>query len=684
MAGAHDIIINRFPSWFFELGRNRERLVRQFGTVNMKGFGLEDNAPEIIAAGVLLTYLDNASIKSFPHIRSLSVYDENEYVNIDESSLRNLELVYNLRDGNVKFSLLEVMDKTRTPAGQRLLKGRILHPLQNPDRINKRLDMVGLFYNNQKLLNGIQEILSRTPDLERLISRIAMDKALARDMIRVKNALFRFNEIKQVLHGFSFTFETQETAFDEESFERLMEFRDLLERALAAEPALTLNEGNLIRAGYNQVLDRLHRIQKQSKNLLDDYEGRERSLTGIPTLKIKHNTLIGYYIEVSKQYLSRVPHYFIRRQGLSGSERFSTERLVELETEINGASDKIIEMERQLFLELRDDAKSLLSQLKIAARRIAELDVAQSLAYAAILHNWARPVLDTSTALKISEGRHPVVEFHLPSGEFVQNGCLLDGDTISFALITGPNMAGKSTYLRQNALITIMAQMGSFVPAAEALIGIVDRIYCRVGASDNLARGESTFLVEMNETAAILNTATERSLVIMDEVGRGTGTNDGLAIAWAVSEELLSRIKCRTLFATHYHELSRLNHPKKINLSMEVLEREDGLMFLRRIQEGAVAKSYGIYVARLAGLNEHVRNRAQSIMERLEDSDRLLDNEKPQSQPQPQIENTDYIVRQLNTIEIDNLSPKDALHYIYNWKEMLNEKAADNKQPCII
>ncbi|MDR2151028.1 MAG: DNA mismatch repair protein MutS [Spirochaetaceae bacterium] len=678
----HEMVINRFAGWFFEAERNRERLIRQFGTVNMKGFALADNAPEIIAAGVLLTYLDNASIKSFPHIRSLTVYHENEYMNIDESSLRNLELVYNLRDGNVKFSLLEVMDKTKTPAGQRLLKRRILHPVQNSERINKRLDMVEMFYSNQKLLNTIRDILSKTPDLERLISRIAMDKALGRDMLKVKNALFRFNEIEEILQDFSCTFETKDPVlFNADSLVKLMELRDLLEQALVGEPALTLGEGNLIRAGYSQALDRLHKIQKQGFHLLEDYVGNERQTTGIPTLKIRYNRLIGYFIEVSNQYLPKVPPYFIRRQGLAGSERFSTERLVELEAEINGASDKIIEMERQLFLELRNSARSVLPELEIAAHRIAELDVAQSSAYAAILHRWVRPELNSGTSLKIIEGRHPVVEFHLPAGEFIKNNCVLDGSMVSFALITGPNMAGKSTYLRQNALITIMAQMGSFVPATEAVIGIVDRIYCRVGASDNLARGESTFLVEMNETAAILNTATEKSFVIMDEVGRGTGTNDGLAIAWAVSEELLSRIQCRTLFATHYHELSRLSHSKKINLSMEVLDKEEGLVFLRRIQEGAVAKSYGIYVARLAGLSEHVRLRAEAIMERLEESDRLLDNEKLSSiaPPPPRIFPGESIIRQLSTLDTDRLTPLEALQYLCDWKKMLNEKSLSNK-----
>jgi DNA mismatch repair protein MutS len=357
---------------------------------------------------------------------------------------------------------------------------------------------------------------------------------------------------------------------------------------------------------------------------LEEYLEEEKLLTGIPSLKIRYNRLIGYFFEVTKAHLDKIPKHFIRRQGVVGGERFSTERLAALESDINGASDRIIELERTLFLEIREKAKLVLGELAAVARRAAELDAAQSLARAASVRGWVRPVVDDSNALEIYEGRHPVVEAHLARGEYIPNDIILNSQTDDpfFAMITGPNMAGKSTYLRSAALITVMAQMGSFIPAREGRIGLCDRIYCRVGASDNLARGESTFLVEMNETAYILNTATERSLVIMDEVGRGTGTNDGLSIAWAVSEELLDRIKCRTFFATHYHELSLLQHPRVVNRSMEVLEKDGGIVFLRRLKEGPAAESYGLHVARLAGLSPAVLDRARQIMDQLEIRDR--------------------------------------------------------------
>ncbi len=377
-----------------------------------------------------------------------------------------------------------------------------------------------------------------------------------------------------------------------------------------------MSEGNLIKDGFNAELDQFRSLRDKGRQFIEDYLNEEREATGIQSLKIRYNRLIGYFFEVTKAHLSKVPKHFIRRQGITGGERYSTDRLAELESEINGASDKVVELERKLFLEIREQVKKHLARLSAAARRLAELDAAQSLAKAAGIRGWTRPELNDTGNLEIIEGRHPVVEAHLGRGEYIPNDIILNTEEggISFAMITGPNMAGKSTYLRSAALITIMAQTGSFVPAREARIGICDRIYCRVGASDNLARGESTFLVEMNETAFILNTATKKSLVIMDEVGRGTGTNDGLSIAWAVSEELLNRIGCRTLFATHFHELSILSHPRLANRSMEVLDKNGKIIFLRKLKEGPAAESYGIHVARLAGLSETVLGRAEQIM----------------------------------------------------------------------
>ncbi|MCL2763080.1 MAG: DNA mismatch repair protein MutS, partial [Treponema sp.] len=626
------LVLNRWADWLFDRERAKRRLLKQFGLSTLRGFGLEDNSPELLAAGAILDYLDDTAKNLLPHIRSITVYTDNEFVGIDESSQRNLELVRNLRDGDVAFTLLEVIDETRCAMGKRLLRRRLLHPLRDLNRIQKRLDMVETLYRDQHNLSVLRELLGKTPDLERLSSRLAMDKAHGKDMLAIQNALVSCKAVKELRDTLQIQCESDPLQGDTlqdapEGFARLMDLKDLLQKSICDDPSILLTEGNLIRAGYNPELDSLRRLRDSGRQLLEEYLEEEKQLTGIPSLKIRYNRLIGYFFEVTNNHIDRVPKHFIRRQGIAGGERFSTERLASLESDINGASDKIITLERKLFLEIREQAKQLIGELAAEARRIAELDVAQSLARAAGVRGWVRPVIDDSNGLEIYEGRHPVVEEHLGRGEYIPNDIILNkADGPCFAMITGPNMAGKSTYLRSAALIVLMAQVGSFIPAREGRIGICDRIYCRVGASDNLARGESTFLVEMNETAYILNTASEKSLVIMDEVGRGTGTNDGLSIAWAVSEELLSRIKCRTFFATHYHELSLLPHPRMVNRSMEVLEKDGSIHFLRRLREGPTAESYGIHVARLAGLSPSVLSRAGQIMAQLRERDMGLGN----------------------------------------------------------
>ena len=622
------LVLNRWADWLFDMEGSRKRLERQFGVAGLKGLGLEDDSPEILSSGALLEYLDGTAKSLLPHVRGITLYGDGEFVGIDESSQRNLELVRNLRDGSVKFTLLEVMDETRCAMGKRLLRRRVLHPLRNLAAIRARLDMVETLCRDQGSLGTMRELLGKTPDLERLSSRLAMDRAHGKDMVSIKNALVSCAALKELRDGLGLGFECDGEAglgpgAAAESFASLMELRDLLERGMRDDPSILLTEGNLIRDGYSSELDFLRRLRDSGRQLLEEYLEEEKRATGISGLKIRYNRLIGYFFEVTKAQLARVPGHFIRRQGVVGGERFSTDRLVALESDINGAQDKIFELERRLFLEMREKAKLALGALAAEARRVAELDVAQSLARAASLRGWVRPELDDSSALEIRAARHPVVEAHLGRGEFIPNDIVLDsgGSGVSFVMITGPNMAGKSTYLRSAALAAIMAQTGSFIPADSGKIGLCDRIYCRVGASDNLARGESTFLVEMNETAYILNTACEKSLVIMDEVGRGTSTNDGLSIAWAVSEELLGRIGCRTFFATHYHELSLLSHPRVANRSMEVLEKDGQVIFLRRLQEGPASESYGIHVARLAGLSPPVLERARHIMERLRERD---------------------------------------------------------------
>jgi DNA mismatch repair protein MutS len=698
------LVLNRWADWLFDPVQSKERLEKQFGLSNLKSFGLDEESAQIISAGALLDYLDTTSKSLLPHIRTLKVYSGGEYLGIDEASQRNLELMYNQRDSGERFSLLEVMDETRTSMGKRLLKRRILHPLRDLKKINSRFDMLENLYRDQSRLSLLRDKLGKTPDLERLCSRLAMDKAHGRDMLAVKNALVCFHEITELFASVNFNFENE----DENargSFGDLLTIRNLLEKGICDEPSVLLNEGNLIRDGYSAELDSLRSLKDSGRKYLEEYLEEEKSNTGISSLKIRYNRLIGYFLEVTKVHLSKAPKYFIRRQGIAGGERYTTDRLAALESDINGASERVVELERKLFLEIREEAKKALMPLCAASRRLAELDVSQSLAKAASVRGWTRPVLNETGILDIREGRHPVVEAHITRGEYIPNDILLNADEgISFAMITGPNMAGKSTYLRSAALIVIMAQMGSFVPASLACIGLCDRIYCRVGASDNLARGESTFLVEMNETAFILNTATEKSLVIMDEVGRGTGTKDGLSIAWAVSEELLNRVGCRTLFATHFHELSLLSNPRLANRSMEVLDKDGKIVFLRKLKEGSTAESYGIHVAKLAGLSQPVLQRASQIMEMLKERDADLsetfqddkkvsvnqDNnevnhkentDKNAFLPPPAAEKTGELEKLLMEIEPEQMTPLEALNLLCRWKKLAQMEGPDSLLP---
>jgi DNA mismatch repair protein MutS len=682
-----NLVVNRWADWLFDRDRSRERLLKQFKTTNLRAFGLEDLSPEIVSAGALLDYCDQTAKSLIPHVRSIALYGQGEFVGIDESSQYNLELIKNLRNGTEQYSLLEVLDETKTAMGKRLLKRRLLHPLKKAAPIERRLDLVERFYRDQEELDALRTVLAKTPDLERLLSRLAMDRAHGKDMISIKNALETLGRLKRcVLEKVPQLFESPEAlTFSAEDFHKLEEIRSLLGRSLEDNPSTVLTEGNLIRRGFNADLDGLYNLKENGRKLLEDYLQEEKKATGIPSLKIRYNRLIGYFFEVTNVHLSRVPSYFIRRQGIVGGERFSTERLASLESDINSASDRIIALEKHLFLELRETVKEQLDRISAAAKLAGELDAAQSLSWAATIRGWIRPAVDEKKRTYIAEGRHPVVEAHLPGGEFIPNDLDLDEENIFFALITGPNMAGKSTYLRQTALITIMAQIGSFVPAREAVIGLTDRIYCRVGASDNLARGESTFLVEMNETAHILHTATEQSLVIMDEVGRGTGTTDGMAIAWAVCEDLLRRIKCRTLFATHFHELSQMEMPGLANRSMEVMERDGQIIFLRKLKDGPSAESYGLHVAGLAGLPEPVLKRARLILEKIRKKDagvlgEILPGPFPEEVPPPP--GTDPpLTREILNLDTDRITPLEALERICQWKQLLEEKQKTGPVP---
>ncbi len=653
------LVVNRYPDWSFDAAESARELARRFGLQTLKGYGFSDSDPELAAAGALMRYVEETAPSSAPRLSPPLPFREDEFVSIDEGSRKNLEIVRNMGDSGKAYSLMGVLDFTCTSPGARLLRQWLLQPLRRREAAEARLDAVEFLYRDQGLLARLREEMSGIRDVERLASRVAMDKAHAKDL----GALAR--SIRGCAAARELTFSAIAASGGEGecasallageaeglAIDATLGAAGAIEAALLDEPSILLSEGNLIRDGFDPELDRLRSLKSRSSGLLEDYVEEERAATGIAALRVKYNRIIGHYLEVSKGKLDSVPRHFIRRQSLVSGERFTTERLSELESEINGATERIVELERRLFLELRALVKEAVGSILELGRAQAIRDCVASFAWAATVRGYSRPKLADEPVLRIVEGRHPVVEAHLGSGAFIPNDIRLDarqdagrrpgvaeaanaasartsdytdgaraaapGGEPAFALITGPNMAGKSTFLRQTALIALMAHSGSFVPALDAEVGSIDKIYCRVGAQDNLARGESTFLVEMHETAYILNTASPSSLVIMDEVGRGTSTIDGLAIAWAVSERILDAIGCRTLFATHYHELTAIEHPQLRNYSMAVLEEEEDVVFLKRLEEGAAKGSYGIHVAKIAGLPEEVLERARGIRDEL-------------------------------------------------------------------
>ncbi len=677
-----DILVTYYPDWHFNPQTSFERLTRQFKTKNLAAFGLDESSPEVAPAGFLLDYLEKTAGVEMSHIQGMKVYQDSDYVLIDESSARNLEILRNLRDGTSKYSLLECVNYTLTAMGNRAVRQWLSFPLVDPKKIAARQSHVQLFYDDENLTKNVRAALSNILDIERLAGRVAMRRAHAKDLVALAASLSSWLEIQADLSSRDFC------SFDESGARFII---DLIGRAICDDPATSLTEGRLIRAGYSAQLDHYRETRDNFGKILDDYLAEEIERTGIQSLKIKNNSASGYFFEITRGRLEKkVPEHFIMRRSMTNADRFTTARLQELERELNSAATNIIESERDLFLEVREQIEPYVSYLQELSRAVAYTDVAASFAYAARLHRWVMPQVDDSLDFFVEAGRHPVVEGHLPSGEFVPNDIKISARAEpAFLLITGPNMAGKSTYLRQNALIALLAQTGSFVPASSAKIGAVDKIFCRVGASDNLARGESTFLVEMTETSRILRGATERSLVIMDEVGRGTSTEDGLSIAWAVSEHLLNNIKCRSLFATHYHELSRLEHPAVRPMCMDVRETEGNVVFLRKIKDGASENSYGIHVARLAGIPQSVIDRANEILRRLQ----TLASEKPllaESVPAPQpletpaqspaaaptapglFSDEEIVLDEILSADIDNLTPMAALQLISRWKKSLS------------
>lgn len=673
-----NFVLNQFPNltvdyeqdWYFSKENAYKMLLKQFGTTSLHSFSLTEDSPEIVPAGFLLEYLTKTIAtqnqdKIFPQVTALKTFSDSEYVTIDDSSRRNLEITWNLKDGSTQYTLLETLQNTQTSMGSRLLRNRLMYPLTNVEKIRNRQNRILTFTNNKPVLDEVREILSKVLDIERLASRIAMERAHAKDLQALRQSLESVVNVRKLVEQVGLIegieLETaQKIIFD-------------IKSAILEDPSTSFTEGRLIKEGYSAELDRVRELQNNFNEILDDYLQEEKDKTGIPNLKIKYTSAIGYYIEVTKGKIPDVPTHFILKRTLVNCDRYTTSRLDELERELLSASETIIELERNLFMEFRGRLISNIKYLLEIAAETAEIDVTTSLAFSALKNNWICPEIDDSGILDIENGRHPVVEYHLESGDFVPNNSFLSDK--KFALVTGPNMAGKSTYLRQNALIVLLAQIGSFVPASKAHIGVVDKIFCRVGASDNLARGESTFLVEMSETALILRSATEKSLVIMDEVGRGTSTEDGLSIAWAVSEYLLNVIKAKTFFATHYHELTRLVHPSLQLLCLDVLEQSGQVVFLKRIKEGATTNSYGIHVAKLAGIPDSVIKRAENVLATLQkDTPVTIENEKPEKPKltMPSLfSEEELVLEEILSVNPDDMTPFQALQAIAKWKSRL-------------
>lgn len=661
----------------------RALLHDHFGVVTLDGFGCSRFSSGIIAAGALLNYVQETQKTAIDHIEKLSPLDTNSILHIDDSSRRNLELTQTIVGGQRQGSLLSVLDHTCTPMGARLLKHNLLFPLQDKTRINNRLDAVTFFYKNSTIRRELRNLLDQVYDLERLNGRMILGSGNARDMLSMKNSFAALPAIFNLLGQCN----TQKLIDIRKQFDTLSDLHQLLEQAIHHEAPITLHDGHLIKSGFNKELDELVLLLRDGKKLILELEAKERAATGIGKLKIGFNKVFGYFIEVSKIQADKVPDSYIRKQTLVNAERFITPELKEFENKVLGAQDKRVELEYQLFLALRGQLAENSSRLLKTAQLLAQIDFLAANGEMAHKFNYRRPEINEGDEIRILEGRHPVIERTLPSGKFVPNDVHLDQTTDEVLIITGPNMAGKSTVLRQTALIVLMAQMGCYVPAQQASIGIVDRIFTRVGAMDDLRRGQSTFMVEMSETANILNNSTEKSLVILDEIGRGTSTYDGLSIAWAVAEDLVHKNGkgVKTLFATHYHELTELAKTNKRvqNYSIAVREWQGNIIFLHKLVKGGTSRSYGIQVAGLAGVPNNVVHRAEAILRKIElgkfakTTEPLSPGKKSTKSKKHPDQLTlfappaDPIREYLQGINLDQCAPLDALKTLYVLKEML-------------
>lgn len=682
------------PDYYFNLETDEETLKRQFHINSIEGLGLKDSPACVASCGALMQYLHETQMSSLSHINHIETYSVDSFMILDSATRRNLELTETLRDKQKRGSLLWVLDKTKTAMGARKLREFVEQPLLYKDAIEKRLDAIEAINKELIVREELREYLNTIYDLERLLTRIALKTANPRDLLAFKTSIQYLPDIYNLLR------ELPCECINEiyEDYDSLEDLYDLLEQAIVEEPPVSIKEGGIFKQGYRDEIDELRLAKTKCKTWLADLESKEREKTGIKGLKIKYNKVFDYYFEVTNSFKSLVPDYFIRKQTLVNAERFTTDELNTLSGKILGAEDKLYALEYDCYVELREKLAAALVRVQKMAGYIAELDALCSLAYVADKNNYVRPSLNTDGVIDIKGGRHPVVEKMLANDSFVENDTYLNNAESRISIITGPNMAGKSTYMRQTALITLMAQIGSFVPAESANIGLCDRIFTRVGASDDLASGQSTFMIEMNEVANILRNATKDSLLILDEIGRGTSTFDGLSIAWAVVEYIADPniLGAKTLFATHYHELTELEGKLSSvnNFCIAVQEEGDDIVFLRKIIKGGADRSYGIQVARLAGVPEPVLKRAREICNELIDSDittKVKDIDiKPALSEQPKIKETrssDYeqlslfsspvemtIANELKTMDLNNMTPIKAMLYLQELQERLKQQ----------
>jgi DNA mismatch repair protein MutS len=610
-------VYTKLDDWMFSQDYAREKLLHHFKTQSLKGFGIDALTAGVTAAGAVMQYLYETQKANVPHIQRIALYNPSEYMLLDAATRRNLELTFSTGDSPRDGSLISILDKTETPMGGRLLKKWLVRPLKKLDGILQRQEAVAELLSNTAMREAVIRELKETGDLERLIAKICTGRATPRDLIYVKITLRKIPKLKTVLA--QATCETLKKM--SQQLDPIEELEQLLNGALTDDPPLNIQDGYVIREQFNADLDSLRSIATSSKTVMAQLQQSERTRTGIASLKVDYNSVFGYYIEISKANAAKTPENYIRKQTLTNAERYITPELKELEEKILGAEDKIITLERDLFNGVRMQVAEHAERIQQNAQLIALLDCLQSMAETAKQQNYIRPEVNDGDAIEIVAGRHPVVESILPAGEqFTPNDCRLDNKNEQIWVITGPNMSGKSVFLRQTGLITLLAHIGSFVPAAKATIGLVDRIFTRVGASDNISAGESTFLVEMHEAANIVNNATAKSLILLDEIGRGTSTFDGVSIAWALTEYLHEHTGAKTLFATHYHELNELSelYPRVKNYKVDVREVDDRVIFLHKVLEGYADHSYGIQVAQMAGLPEEITSRAKEIMQKLE------------------------------------------------------------------